>query len=37
VKEAKEARERTELELMRVREELNLYKLQLSVAQTGKG
>lgn len=36
VKEAKEGRERTELELIRVREELNLYKLQLAVAQSGK-
>jgi hypothetical protein len=26
-----------ELELIRVREELNLYKLQLAVAQGGKG
>lgn len=33
VREIKEAKERMELELMRVKEELKLYKLQLTVAQ----
>jgi hypothetical protein len=37
VRDAKEAKERVELELIRAREELNLYKLQLTVAQSGKG
>lgn len=36
VREIKEAKERMELELMRVKEELKLYKLQLTVAQNGK-
>jgi flagellar biosynthesis/type III secretory pathway protein FliH len=36
VRQAKEARERTELDLARVREELKLHKLQLVVAQSGR-
>ena len=36
VKEAKEAKERMEVDLFRVKEELGLYKLQLEVAQRGR-
>jgi hypothetical protein len=36
VREAREARIRLELELTRVKQELDLYKLQLAVAQGGE-